>query len=72
MDKENDTAVNPAVQDENDAILAFSDTLPGNDNEPVAVQSNEVAKQQEAAAEKELANFENNESTAAFAGLAMA
>ena len=48
MEKENSSGVNPDVQDENDAILAFSDTLPGNANEPVAVQSDEVAQKAEA------------------------
>jgi hypothetical protein len=35
MEKESSSGVAPGQQDENDAILAFSDTLPGNDNEPV-------------------------------------
>jgi hypothetical protein len=44
MEKESSSGVTPGQQDENDAILAFSDTLPGNDNEPVQVQTDEMAK----------------------------
>ena len=41
LEKEN-SGGNKNTQDENDAILAFSDTLPGNANEPVAVASDEA------------------------------
>jgi len=37
MERQNSSGINPDVQDENDAILAFSDTLPGNANEAVKV-----------------------------------
>jgi hypothetical protein len=68
LEKEN-SGVSKDAQDENDAILAFSDTLPGNANEPVQVASDEAQQKAEAQAQKELASFEQNESTAAFAGL---
>ena len=41
LEKEN-SGGNKDAQDENDAILAFSDTLPGNANEPVQVASDEA------------------------------
>lgn len=42
MEKES-TQPPPGQQDEDNAILAFSDTLPGNDNEPVEVKTDVVA-----------------------------
>ena len=59
-------------QDENDAVLAFSDTLPGNDNEPKGDNTTENEKVAEAKAQKELDEFNNNDATMAFGSLVQA
>lgn len=59
-------------QDENDAVLAFSDTLPGNDNEPKTEDTSLEEKAAEAKAEKELEDFNSNDATMAFGSLVMA
>jgi len=40
--------------DENEAILAFSNTMPGNDDEPKYIEIDEKTKMQEKTAQKEL------------------
>jgi hypothetical protein len=58
--------------DEDDAILAFSNTMPGNDDAPVTVQVDEKAMHAEKKAKKELDNLSDNDATSAFAALEQA
>lgn len=61
----------PKADDEDEAILAFSNSMPGNDGEykpPVPVSKEEIEKQK--LAEQELTNLQTGDATAAFAQLA--
>lgn len=53
----------------NDAILAFSDSLPGNDGAPKIVETDKEAEAKEDAATAELAQLYTNDATAAFANM---
>lgn len=59
----------PKADDEDQAILAFSNTLPGNDDAPVVVVQNKEEMEKQAAAERELQQLQTSDATAAFAGL---
>ena len=64
--------VSPTVKlemDENDAVLAFSDTLPGNDNEPKLDTTTEAEKLAEKRAQKELDELDSNDATMALGSL---
>ena len=56
--------------DEDDAILAFSNTLPGNDDEPKLIEVDEHARQMEEDANKELNKLSSDDATCAFSVLA--
>lgn len=56
--------------DEDMAVLAFSNTLPGNDGAAPDVKTDPHELEQEAQAQKELDELSNNEQTAALASLA--
>ena len=58
--------------DEDDAILAFSNTLPGNDDEPKLIEVDESERQREAIATKELEKLSQDDATSAFSVLAQA
>ena len=58
--------------DDDMAMLAFSSTLPGNDNEPVEVVEDKNAVVQRKKAEKELAELNDNDATSAFGALVTA
>ena len=53
-------------------MLAFSSTLPGNDNEPVEVITDKTLVANQENAEKELAALNDNDATSAFGALVMA
>jgi len=53
-------------------MLAFSSTLPGNDNEPVEVITDKTLIAKQDHAEKELAALNDNDATSAFGALVMA
>ena len=53
-------------------MLAFSSTLPGNDNEPVEVITDKTVIANQDHAEKELAALNDNDATSAFGALVMA
>ena len=53
-------------------MLAFSSTLPGNDNEPVEVIQDKTLIANQEHAEKELAALNDNDATSAFGALVMA
>ena len=53
----------------NDAILAFSDSLPGNDGAPKVVVTDKEEQEKEEAAAAELAQLYTNDATAAFANM---
>jgi hypothetical protein len=53
-------------------MLAFSSTLPGNDNEPVEVVEDKGVIEKQEHAEKELAALNDNDATSAFGALVMA
>jgi len=53
-------------------MLAFSSTLPGNDNEPVEVIEDKTLLAKQDNAEKELAALNDNDATSAFGALVMA
>ena len=53
-------------------MLAFSSTLPGNDNEPVEVIQDKTIIATQEHAEKELAALNDNDATSAFGALVMA
>ena len=53
-------------------MLAFSSTLPGNDNEPVEVITDHSIVEKQENAEKELAALNDNDATSAFGALVMA
>lgn len=58
--------------DEDNAILAFSNTLPGNDDEPKFIEIDADTKKKEAVAMLELDELNSNEATSAFGVLAQA
>ena len=58
-----------STSDEDDAILAFSDSLPGNEGAPKAVETDPNVIIAEKKAEAELEQLSSNDATAAFAGL---
>ena len=58
--------------DEDMAVLAFSNTLPGNDDAPVEVKTDTQKVAAEAKAEAELAALQNNDATSAFAQMVAA
>lgn len=53
-------------------MLAFSSTLPGNENEPVEVIEDKTVIEKQKKAEKELAALNDNDATSAFGSLVMA
>ena len=56
--------------DEDEAILAFSNSLPGNEDEPKVIQLDEKAQLEQMAAQKELEQLNANDATSAFGVLA--
>ena len=67
---EDEVKANAAKPDDEDsAILAFSDSLPGNDGAPVEVVEDPNKKAAEAQASAELAELYSNPATAAFANM---
>ena len=58
--------------DEDQAVLAFSNTLPGNADEPKLIEIDEKTRIQEAKASKELDLLNANDATSAFGVLAQA
>ena len=58
--------------DEDSAILAFSNTLPGNDDEPKVVETDQSKVEAEAKAQEELAALNSNDATSAFGDLVQA
>lgn len=59
-------------EDEDQAILAFSNTLPGNDDEPKKIEVDEETKANQMIAERELDLLNSNDATSAFGVLAQA
>lgn len=59
----------PKQDDEDEAILAFSNTLPGNDGAPVVVTQSKEEIEKQRAAEQELQQLQTSDATAAFANL---
>jgi hypothetical protein len=53
-------------------ILAFSNTLPGNDGEPKRIEVDEATRIEEEKARNELEQLNNNDATSAFGVLAQA
>ena len=48
MDRQNNSGYHPDEEAENNAILALSDTLPGNVNEAVVTEKDDAAEKAEA------------------------
>ena len=63
---------NNKQDDEDSAILAFSNTLPGNDDEPKVVETDQKKVAEEAKAQEELAALNSNDATSAFGDLVQA
>lgn len=70
MDKENEQR--PESKDEDNALLEFSYTMPGNDGEEVKQPVDLKKLEEEQKAQKELEKLNTDESTAALVGLAQA
>ena len=66
---EKDTQTQRKISDEDEAVLAFSNTLPGNDDEPIHVEINQKQAEAEKKAQAELAEFNSNDATSAFSAL---
>ena len=66
---EQDIKKPPTTNDEDDAILAFSNTLPGNDDAPVEKKVDPAALAQQKKAEQTLSDLQSNPNTAALASL---
>ena len=69
MLEENAKKGEPKPDDEDQAILAFSNELPGNDGAPVVVQQSKEEVERHKRAEQELQNLQTGDATAAFADL---
>ena len=70
MDKEVET--HPEQKDEDNAMLAFSYSMPGNDGEEKPEVVDQKAVDDEKSAQKELDKLNTDESTSAFVGLLQA
>ena len=71
MDKEAKSQDTKA-DDEDMAVLAFSNTLPGNADEPIPVLVDNKKIEEEAKAKQELDQLNQNDATAAFGALVQA
>ena len=69
MLEEQSKKAEPKSDDEDQAILAFSNELPGNDGAPVVVQIDKEEIERHRKAEEELRNLQTGDATAAFADL---
>lgn len=69
---EKDQSHDHKQDDEDSAILAFSNTLPGNDDEPKTVETDVKALEAEKQAKEELAALNQNDATSAFGDLVQA
>ena len=70
MDKENET--HPEQKDEDNAMLAFSYSMPGNEGEEKPEVVDQKAVDDEKTAQKELDKLNTDDSTSAFVGLLQA
>ena len=70
MDKEVET--HPEQKDEDNAMLTFSYSMPGNDGEEKPEVVDQKAVDDEKSAQKELDKLNTDESTSAFVGLLQA
>ena len=69
---EKDDTIHQNQLDENEAILAFSNQMPGNEDEPKFIEVDERQKIKENTAQKELDELNSNDATSAFSVLAQA
>ena len=69
MIEEQSKKAEPKSDDEDQAILAFSNELPGNDGAPVVIQQSKEEIEKHKQAEQELQNLQTGDATAAFADL---